>query len=276
MANSKEITTEEMKEGGGDGKRKEENKSLWEKTKEFLGNRETQTQIVKTTVGTTASIAGLKSLYDVPVYLRQRFMVRGMFGKGKGLEGSIDDVLSTSQEMRERPKIKGEEGGRSEVREAIKDLNKRLNMTQEGGQKHSEQRKLIAKILRENRIHETMNKNDRSKQITEILDEYTTTKVTGAQAARETLNTALVASGAYTLRGISYGFMDGVGRYQTLNKQAKKEGKSVSILKDVIVGGIKKTWREARFQNEGNENKTKTRKGLSAVMAWGKKRDTRG
>ena len=63
--------------------------SKWEKVKSFLSNEEVQKQAVKTAAGTVASIAGIKSLYDVRAYIKQRFIVRGVLGcklvVGKGL-----------------------------------------------------------------------------------------------------------------------------------------------------------------------------------------------
>lgn len=263
--------------------------SRWEKIKSVISNREMQKQALKTTVGTTASIVGLKSLYDVPAYFRQRFMVRGMFGAGKGMGGSIEEVMVASQKLHEKIKedkkaekepieteevdtgifkpIIKEKEERVSVRESLADLNKRLAMTKEGSEKGSEQRNLVAKLLRENRINEKNSHEERSEKITEILDDYTTTKVTGMQAARESLNSFCVASGAITLRGAAYGIMDGVERYQKLSKGAKKKGESVSIFKDVIVGGIKETLREAAGKSE---EKGRIRKSLKAVSAWGK------
>ncbi|MCH7883446.1 hypothetical protein IIA95_03460, partial [Patescibacteria group bacterium] len=241
-----------------------------EKAKEFLSNKEIQKQIGKTLIGTTATILGIKSIYDVPVYLRQRFKVRGVFWVGKGLKGSIEDIFSTSQKMHEKIQKKGFKDEQREVRDAIKDLNKRLTLTREGAKKGSEQRKLIAKILWENRIDEKTTKEERGAEIKKILDEYTTTKVTGMQATRESLNTAFVVAGAYGARAVSYGFLDGVERYQRLAKEARGKGERVSILKDVLVKGITETFQEARFKDLGDKEKTKIQRGLSAIGAWGK------
>jgi len=240
-------------------------------------------QIGKTMLSTVGSIAGVKSFYDVPEYFRERFNVRGMFGKGKGVEGSIEELLSASQQAREgfgEPEEKTEHNeprpariatqsvaGGPETRKAIEDLNKRLKLTKEGSQKGSEQRKLIAKLLMENRQKEKWSKEERSGEITKILDEYTTTKITGVQAAREALNSFFVASGAYGLRGISYGLMDGVERASRLKKEAKKQGEKARLFRDVIAGGIKDTFLGAF--GKGKE-KTKKEKALSVVKSWGR------
>jgi len=239
----------------------------WEKTKEIFTNDEIGNQVTKTMAGTVASLGGVKSLYDVPAYFRQRFMVRGIAGQGKGLAGSAEELLESSWKMR-----KGE-GEKGDVKKAIEDLNKRIEMTKEGAQKGSEQRKLIAKLIRENRTQERMQKEGRQEEMTKILDDYTNTKVTGIQAARESLNTALVASGALAFRGISYGILDGVERCQKLTQVAGREGedKNVDIMRDVIAGSIKETWDEIRLKDTSEQqDKTKMQKGLDAIKGFGK------
>jgi len=240
-------------------------KGFFEKAKDVLGNEEIQKQLLKTGIGTAASIAGVKSFYDVPAYLRQRYMVRGILGQGEGLGGSVENVISSSQEIDRGEKAIDAEDRPREVRDAITDLNKRLEMTKEGSQKGSEQRNLVAQLLNENRIKDKMSKEQRGEQVTNILDNYTTTKVTGMQAARETLNTGLVATGAFALRGVSYGVLDGVERYQKL----KKGGEKVSIAKDIIIGSIKETLQEAVGLDSSGEKK-RGAKVLDVIKAWGK------
>lgn len=273
-----ERKRETRKEKWGETKEKaiEKGKIVFEKTgefsekaKEFLSNKDIQKQIGKTLVGTTATILGIKSVYDVPVYLRQRFKVRGIFGKG-GLEAATEELLARSQKMHEKTQEKEQKEEKGEVRDAIKDLNKRLKMTREGEIKGSEQRKLIAKILRENRVQEKATKEERGAEVKKILDEYTTTKVTGMQAIRESANTAFVASGAFLYRPVAYGVLEGVERYQRLTKEAKKKGERVSVLKDVLVGGIKETFLEAAFKDVGDKERAKLQKGISAIRAWGR------
>jgi polyhydroxyalkanoate synthesis regulator phasin len=252
-------------------------KNAGEKVVEFFSHEEARKQVAESAVSMVASVAGVKSFYDVPNYLRQRFMVRGInlgpFGQGKGMAGSVERLLDANKEMRgeigeeSASGSDGVEGESHSVRDAINDLNERLALTKEGDQKGSEQRKMIAKLLMENRTKEQMNAEARSERMTTILDEYTTTKVTGMQATRETLNTALVASGTMSLRGVSYGILDGVERYQRLNKEAG-EGAKPEIFKDVILGGINETLEEATFRN--SEDKSKLRSGLDSVKAWGK------
>ncbi|PIU14603.1 hypothetical protein COT20_02615, partial [bacterium (Candidatus Gribaldobacteria) CG08_land_8_20_14_0_20_39_15] len=249
----------------------ESSKTRSEKIGEFLTNKEIQKQILKAAAETIASVVGIKSFYDVPAYFKQKFMVRGIFGKGKGISGSMEELLGSAWESKKVIKEKNEEyASQGEVKKAIDDLNKRLKKTKEGSEKGSEQRRMLAQILRENRLQKKTEKAEREKAIKTILDNYTTTKITGMQAVKESLNTFFVASGAYVLRGVSYGLMDGVGRYQDLRKQAKREGGKVKVLQDVIVKGIGDTFKEAVFINDKAKEATKLQKGLTSVRAWGK------
>lgn len=110
----------------------------------------------------------------------------------------------------------------------------------------------------------------------EILDNYTTTKTTGMQAMRETLNTACVASGAFALRPLGYGLMDAMERFQKLTKESnikKGDGESANkpaFWRDVIAGSIKETYQEAFLKNEDGSEKSKMKKGMDFVKAWGK------
>ncbi len=254
-------------------------KEILAATEKFSETKEISKQIAKTILGTAASIIGVKSFYDVPEYVRERFMVRGMFGKGKGVEGSIEELLSARQSLGfdlNMRQIKGEQVEPApalekdkDVKQAIADLNKRLKLTREGGQKGSEQRKMIAQLLGENRVREKISKEERKLKISEVLNEYTTTKISGIEAAREGLNTFLVASGAYGLRGVSYGIMDAFARCQKLNKEAKRKGEKVGVLKDIVLGGLKETWDEMRLKDEGGK-KTGLQKTLTGIRAWGK------
>ena len=291
--------------------------SKWEKAKGILTDKQIGNQAAKTTVETVASIAGVKSLYDVPAYLYQRFKVGGIFGQGKGLTGSVEELITKSEDgtgSGERYALWGEvnklendttlsadkkedklaelnrkltETEPTKVRDAIENLNTRLALTKEGEQKHSDQRKLIAKVLWERRTKEKMSMDDVRGKMDSILDEYTTTKVSGMQAVRESLNTALVASGALSLRGVSYAALDAVERKQRLDKEAKNQGlsleekyqrlgdknaksvgKEATWWKDVFVGSIRETYHEAFAQ--GQEGKTVAQKAVNVIKAWGK------
>lgn len=288
------------------------------KTKKLFSNPEVRKQFAGSMIGAMSSIAGVKAVYDVPKYMHERWQVRGMFGKGKGAAGSMEQLLMTSWKNSEKNSLDKEDEekkvGTHDVREAIQDLNKRLSLTKEGSEKGSEQRMKIAELLRENRkikfesensqldleaeaalnqveqngdelsskvAGEYLQKREMHLQsardkMTEILDNYTTTKTTGMQAARETLNSACVLSGAMALRPLGYGLMDAAERFQRLNKESKikvnagEQANSPKFWRDVIVGSIRETYQEATLQNGGDAEKTNLKKGVDFAKAWGK------
>ncbi|MBI2038918.1 MAG: hypothetical protein HYT22_01380 [Candidatus Niyogibacteria bacterium] len=237
-------------------------KGAWENLKQLSRKHPIWTEALRTTASVAASIAGIRSIYDVPEYFRERFAVRGFRGKG-GLDAATEKLLAARWELKkEKPAEK-----RGEIKHAIADLNRRLKMTKEGVKKGSEQRTKLAEILRENRLGEKQVREERQAKVKEILDNYTTTKVTGMQAAREAMNSAFVATGAFALRPVAYGLMEGAERYHRLAKEARVKGGKVSIVKDVLARGITETFKEAVGRGE---QKTKLEKGMSAVRAWGK------
>lgn len=284
----------------------------WERAKAFLsakGGKEFAKVALRKTfkvlrwvggtgVGVGASWVGVKSPFDAFRWAHQRFAVRGFRGKG-GLDQSIEELLAASreseQEFKEKITLKDakpetrEKGswagsgarkklesvaGRRNVQDAITDFNKRLKKTREGVQRGSEQRKKLAELLKASRRTEKETREVRQTKIKEILDEYTTTKVTGMQVARESLNTAIVATGFWGLRPVLYGLADAAERYLNVAKEARKRGEKRAFLgkeniKETIIGGIVKTYNEAFFRGEAKTLKQKAQRGLSAARALG-------
>ncbi len=245
-----------------------EEKIDWnKKTQEYLSkrrNKELRGQIAKTAIDTVASIVGVKGLYDVPAYLLQKIGVGKNKKEYKEILGDLGKEGISEKEMEEK-----------KVREIIKLEN--IDAMEEKIDNMGASEEIKDKLMQElNSLVENYHEErktleaGRNEKLTDTLDEYIKTKISGVQATREALNTFFVASGAYGLRGASYGFMDGVDRYLRLKKQAKKKGEKIDIIKDVIAGGIKETWQEARLKDIKGAEKTKTQKGLSAVRAWGK------
>ena len=257
------------KQGGGIEQPRQElkeinEKNFWEKTKEFLFNKEILKQIGKTTIGSAASIVGIKSFYDVPAYVSQKFGVRKDKKEYKEILGDLSKNDISEEEMQNK---KVGEVIKLENIEAMEDKIDKMGASEEIKDKLMQELNSLVENYHEER--ETLEAGQNEK-LTDTLDEYIKTKISGVQATREALNTFFVASGAYGLRGVSYGLMDGVDRYLRLGKEAEKKGEKVSIIKDIIVGGIKETWQEARFKDAEGMEKTKKQKGLSAVRAWGK------
>ncbi len=137
----------------------------------------------------------------------------------------------------------------------------------------------------------------RQDAIKEAVDRYGTTKVSGMQAIRETVNTASVALGHLAFRGAAYMALSPFERRQRLEQELAKSNLENDLAakrvawrgenpdaapkpedikwKNVILGGIKETMYEAlgldaKARESGiKSTKTKTRRAIDAVRAWG-------
>lgn len=227
---------------------------------------------------------------------------------GGGLSGSVEDATALSQKAQETGERKkfgdlsdeeksallAGEGVSRTVRDALKDINDRLKLTKEGQKQYdkegkviqSEQRKRLAQLLWQSRYGGkdiTLNKGTEGQErvlskdalMKNILDDYTETKITGMAAARETLNSALLYSGAFAARPLAYAALDAGARYARLKKESRiaaEQGKfkNVDILKDVVWGGTAETFAELIGKGESQKNAGTLQKTFTAGAALGR------
>ena len=188
------------------------------------------------------SVTGLKGYIEVPRYLRQRFAVHGFLGMG-GLKGAVEDAIAAKQNLDGDKSIKSIRRDLS----ARNRLENKLSMVREAGPAGAQNsyRQELQKIIDEFGVRGDHNKKIIEGRIKLLLDCNTTTKITGIQATKEALNSFLVASGAYGLRGISMGALDIVGRYRDLKQERRNSlEKDVSLFRDVIAASVVKNFRE--------------------------------
>lgn len=274
-------------------------------------NEEIAKQLAIGAANTPASIFGLRSIYSLPAYLTQRLEVRGAFGKG-GIGETIEETISASQKQveisREEGPINIEEAKQPEkqgffkrvfskfissekpavinqehtqVRDSIAELNEKLKMTKQGELKGSEQRKIIAKLLWENRHKDSINEEKRAEEIKNLQKNYIETKVTGVQAARDLVDSGLVgiaATGvgipaALGMRVVNSTVMDTVARYQTKSREAKQRNEQLKVWEDVFKGAVVENLKEMAFQDIKDKNgkgRTDFQKKMALIAAWGK------
>jgi lipoprotein-anchoring transpeptidase ErfK/SrfK len=240
-----------------------------EKLQEISTNPELYKQIIKTGANTAASICGVKAFYSVPEYLYQRFQVRGMYSKNSegntmdGLSGAVRDLIVSTNEYKDKESF----------HENLKTFHKKLSLTKEGGQKGSAQRQELAKILKEFRHNKDKGDNFDFESIyakmQNVLDNYTSTKITGIAALKESMNSALTFSGAFGFRGVVYTVLEAWERKNNLDKKNKQNSnyEKVSWWKDVIKGGIVETFESARFKQD--DNISKKQKIFKAIKSYG-------
>ncbi len=245
-----------------------ENENLKQKLKEVLSNKESRNQILKTigktSLSSAASIAGVKGFYDVPAYFKQKL---GVVKDKKEYKEIFSDLVL--EEKREELDSKAEDGALVRISEYI-DLDKISEM--EGkieamdateDTKNELMEELNALVENYNQEMESIQSGENDK-ITSTLDKYVKTKISGVQATREGLNTLFVASGAYALRGVSYGALALHERHQKLKQEAGAGGE-VNFIKDTILKGAQETFQELAFRGEG----TKLQKSLKAIKSFG-------
>jgi len=157
---------------------------------------------------------------------------------------SIEDQLKKdpdNEELKESLKVARDEQSElhvsrgREVQNAIDKLNARLKKSKEGGEKNSVQRRMLAKILRENRAKEGLDEEALKKEISDVVDNYTTTKLEEVKVLKEVVNSAMVTANYATAgaayvgtrfgRMGAYGALDAVSRRRRLKKESAEEVK---------------------------------------------------
>jgi|GEM_PF-2402145 len=236
-----------------------------------------------------ARTAGVKSLYDVPEYFRERLELRGVkIGQktfGKGLGGATEELLDKSnastkpsglgtsrkelykellhlekQNLTNSPEYKNleaqiESTRPSEVRDAIKVVNKKLSLTKEGEQKNSEARKEMSRILRENRNKEKADRQGVGAQVTTLLNDYTTQKVDGITAAKEALRTALAVGGVNGVMTIANLGFDAATLLRDSAQSARRSGEEFNskVVAKKMGLEVKNTWQKITGKGDGGE-----------------------
>src|SRR3989339_843732 len=227
-------------------------------------NKELKLEIAKTIISVPASVIGVKGIYDVPVYFQQKF--RTTLDK-KEFNKIFQDLKKEGIKEKEITEERiGEKIDLQKI-EKMEERIEKMNASEEIKNKLTQELNSLIENYKNEMITLGIGKNEK---LTDTLDEYVKTKISGVQAAREGVNTLLTASGAYALRGVSAGIFDSTNRYLNLKKEAKEKDEKVKIFKDFLLGGIRETWREMRLKEtkEGDAS-TKWQKGLKFTKAWG-------
>ena len=212
--------------------------------------------ISKPWVEMAARTAGVKSLYDVPEYFRERFELRGASIGGKklggGLAGATNDLLEKNQRARA-----GEGKDPRAVRDAIDRVNKKLALTKEGSVKGSDARNKMAQILKEQRAAKRANKDKVGSDVKNLLDDYTTQKVDGMTATREALRTGLTVTGTRNLMGLGNAAINSAQFIQDAKQQARREGKDFnkSYLAKQFASSAKDKWSTLTNKNKSFSDK---------------------
>lgn len=186
-------------------------------------------------VSAGASTVGAKAFADVPRYLSQKYFTSQDIARMQAVFEQTDAPVS----------MESEAGIGGDVE--MSDVNERLvHEAIEASPYLSDAKKqeLIAKVteIRGGFVARTDEAREkRAKAFAKLLSENVTTRVKGVTAAKEALNTAMLATGFGMFRAAGYGAIDLGDRY--MQAQAKYEGEGrLSNLTTALVGGFDDTW----------------------------------
>ncbi|MDD5750832.1 MAG: hypothetical protein PHU56_04315 [Candidatus Pacebacteria bacterium] len=238
----------------------EKGKTFKEKLAGLFTNREIGNRLLAGQVSALASALGLRTIYSLPTYLWQKSRINK-------LPEQLQNVLLASSKGQQKQERKiGKSKEPMSKREEMAKMMKSVKATKEGNQKGSVLRNTLAEQIRKGRAEQRELNKEENDKLKKILKKHAETKVNGLEAARDVLNSACVVSGLFYMRIFSKGLFDAANRYQRLKKSVGK-GEKVSILKDVIAGGVAETFKKAAFIH--GKDKSLKERGLEFASALG-------
>jgi hypothetical protein len=289
---SEETNSEEEKEQDSESlspREKEDSKEgWWERVKEVLKRKEVQKQVGKSLGGAVASIAGIKSVYDVPAYVKQKLGVhkekkeyKELFSnlesqelEKEELEREKDKEEKEKEKMKEAEKLEKEsDAQKAKVREAheISKGRKKVGEVIDTGKVEDMQDKVESMDVSEeikNKLMEELNtlvedyyqqaeslQEKKNEQITHALDDYIRTKISGIQAAKEAANSACVGAAfatggaALSLRGVIYGLVSTAERGKKV-KESQKWGKREAATRETVSKEYEEKMRQQEEQSQ--------------------------
>ncbi|MBT4433214.1 hypothetical protein HOC90_02575, partial [Candidatus Falkowbacteria bacterium] len=228
----------------------------------------------KSVLAAPLSMIGVKGYWDVPMYLKQKLGLKGTKKRLKKDLGNLEQENITESDIealeeREYGTRVAEVLDTAKIGELQDDIENDKNLSEESKNNLLEELNGLIENYSEERDGL---RGEQKEKATNLLNEYAETKISGIQAAREGLRSFLIASGGFTAALGGYAITDGVGRYLNLEKKERRkaekqetEKKKTKILKDVIVDGITKTFKNLTFTGE---KKGVGRKSFDSVIAF--------
>ncbi|MFC1640633.1 hypothetical protein ACFL2D_01140, partial [Patescibacteria group bacterium] len=235
----------------------------WDKAKAFAKS----TPMMALTIAGQWALAkmgvyGIRALIDVPRYMKQSWDVRGTvmgsrrLGKavefmsgGKLKSESMDERMDriavserSAEDIRSKAAAEGRELNAKELSalalldtsKDVEKLQKNLKQIQGGTDPNSPERKMIDRLMGEARAE--TNADKRREMLRNLVENQLDTKITGIQAAKQAMNTALwsgaMITGAGTLAGallmttrlLNYGVAAGFEKKRSMAQEAAFEG----------------------------------------------------
>ncbi|MDG1949801.1 MAG: hypothetical protein P8J32_03190 [bacterium] len=190
----------------------------------------------RTAAKVTGSIFGFKSFYDVPALITQE-IATGL--ARREIKGALSE---TEQKLDKAEQLGGEIVLQQKVEAVTKAINESNYLTKT---KKAELIKKIEAKIRGSEAHRKEIRKQRDTEIAALLNEAITTRVTRQEALKQTLNTAMKASGYGFARGAVYGAMSMYERHKKITEAGTEDGKEqASYFNRFVIDGVKDTFKK--------------------------------
>lgn len=252
-------------------------------------------------IGVAASLGGMKSFADLPRWFAQKYYTKQ---EQQRIKQSLDTAVHPDRARATLKLDSGEDAG-WEIVEEFDDGKIRVAKTIEGQgrvakiveasqierevppspveikKRRLERAVMESKYLSPEKKKELLQKlqdtvetydhdletyeKQRNEKVAELLDEAIQTRVKGTTALKETLNTAMLATGLNVLRGAAYGAVALFERAVKVKQEMAKGERAEGFAKELVVKGFTETWDDLRFKT----GDTKTKKAMNFAKALG-------
>lgn len=237
----------------------EPKKGILSRIKEAVINKETGKFSAKLAYTSLTSVLGIKLITDGILAIGGKGDLAEYYRGTKESKTAIKSIMEAYQKFSASlEKVKGNEAGLqdAEIRSQLTSLEARVR----GNRAISDETKqkildTIETIAERHFAGTGKAKEERDADVKRLLEAYIHAKVSGAQIAKDGLNTLLTAFGGAGLRALGYAGASVVERIQKARKEHTRrnvgqlEEKSAFgfVAKDVTIGAVRETIRSLRF-----------------------------
>ena len=208
-------------------------------------------EVGKMMVGVTGSLLGVKSLVDIPRWLRAKY---NMKKDSPVLRNAFDEALKSHEDMT-RAEIKGAE--REAQVKSVAD-NLRTQIDQAKGLNNVQKRRLEGKvdeILDKYMLLRPSHRRKAQAEFAQAIDAELESKVKGTTVVKEGLNSALMVSGLSMLRSAAYGSVALYERHKRVKAEMGEGKRSEGYAKEMFVNGFKETWQALKGEGESKRER---------------------
>ncbi|NQV11991.1 hypothetical protein HQ524_01380 [Candidatus Uhrbacteria bacterium] len=205
-------------------------------------------------VGIAMTRTGTKFFADMPQYLSQKYFTSKE-------RSSIMSAIESSDLGVES------EDGESAVEAKNKAITERINKSTfltEG--KKAELIDRLTGISERYQGEYAALDEDRNREFAEVLEESIQSRISNTAMLKETLNTAMIATGVATLRTVGYSAVALYERHKTVSSEMKEGKRTGSYFSELVAGGAKETWNDL---TKGGDGETLMKRNITRAKAAG-------